>query len=141
MANKLYVGSLSYDTTTEALIELFSQAGAILETEDGQKSVSLIYDKFTGRPKGFGFVEMADEAGAQKAIEMFDGYELDGWKIIVNEARPLKPRTEGGYNRGGNSRPGGYGGNSRPGNGGGYGGNSRPSNSGGYDRDNRSRDW
>lgn len=135
MANKLYVGSLSYDTTKEALQELFTQAGAV-------KEVTLIIDNFTGRPKGFGFVEMEDEAGAQKAIEMFDGYEVDGWKIIVNEARPLKPRTEGGFNRGGNSRPGGYngGGNSRPG---GYssGGNSRPSNGGGYDRDNRSRDW
>jgi len=145
MANKLYVGSLSYDTTKEALIELFSQAGPILETENGEKSVVLIIDNFTGRPKGFGFVEMANAEAAQKAVEMFDGYELDGWKILVNEARPMKPRTEGGY-RGGssnNSRPGGssYGGAPRSGS---Y-GNTRPggntSGGGSYDRDNRSRDW
>jgi len=83
MASKLYVGGLSYDTTENALKEKFSEAGTIV-------SVAVIKDRETGNSKGFGFVEFADDAAAQKAIEMFDGKELDGRKLTVNVARPPK---------------------------------------------------
>jgi len=86
MSNKLYVGSLSYDTTEDSLKELFSQAGTV-------DSVSVVMDKFSGKSKGFGFVEMSSEKEAKKAIEMFNGKELDGRNIIVDEARPMKKRT------------------------------------------------
>lgn len=85
MNTKLYVGSLSYDTTEDALKELFSQAGTV-------NSVAIIVDKNSGRSKGFGFVEMSSEEEAQKAIEMFNGAELDGRKLIVDEARPIKKK-------------------------------------------------
>jgi len=83
MEKKLYIGSLSYDTTEDSLKDLFSQAGTV-------NSVAIIVDKFSGRSKGFGFVEMSSEKEAKKAIEMFNGKELDGRNIIVNEARPRK---------------------------------------------------
>ena len=86
MSNKLYVGSLSYDTTEDSLKELFSQAGTV-------DSVSVVMDKFSGKSKGFGFVEMSSEKEAKKAIEMFNGKDLDGRNIIVDEARPMKKRT------------------------------------------------
>lgn len=116
MATKLYVGSLSYNTTDEQLKETFSQAGEVV-------SAQVMIDKLNGRSRGFGFVEMADEAGAQKAVETLNGYELDGRKLIVNEARPREERPKTGGFRGG--RGGGYGGGSRGGfGGGGYGGGS-----------------
>jgi len=93
MAKKLYVGSLSYSTTQESLEETFAQAGKV-------DSAVVITDKFSGRSKGFGFVEMSTEEEAQKAIETFNGFELDGRNLIVNEARPMterKPRSFGGY--------------------------------------------
>ncbi len=83
MSNKLYVGSLSYDTTQESLEKLFSEAGKV-------ESAAVITDKFSGRSKGFGFVEMSSEADAKKAVEMFNGKELDGRTIIVDEAKPMK---------------------------------------------------
>jgi len=83
MNKKLYVGSLSYDTTEDTLKDLFSQAGTV-------DSVAVIIDKISGRSKGFGFVEMSSEEEAKKAIEMFNGKELDGRNIIVNEARPMR---------------------------------------------------
>jgi len=83
MEKKLYVGGLSYETTESALKELFSQAGTV-------SSASVIMDKFSGKSKGFGFVEMSSEEEAKKAIEMFNGKELDGRNIIVNEARPKR---------------------------------------------------
>jgi RNA recognition motif-containing protein len=83
MEKKLYVGSLSYGTTEEGLKEYFSQAGQV-------ESVTIIKDKFSGRSKGFGFVEMSTEDEAQKAIEMFNDKEFDGRKLTVNEARPMK---------------------------------------------------
>ncbi len=86
MEKKLYVGSLSYDTSEDGLKELFSGAGTV-------DSVAIIMDKFSGRSKGFGFVEMSSEEEAKKAIEMFNEKELDGRKIIVNEARPMRERT------------------------------------------------
>lgn len=86
MAKKLYVGSLSYNTTDANLREHFSQAGTV-------ESATVIVDKFSGRSKGFGFVEMANDEEAQKAIEMLNGKELDGRALVVNEARPMTERA------------------------------------------------
>ena len=101
MATKLYVGSLPYSTTDERLKEVFSQAGNVT-------SATVIIDKMSGRSKGFGFVEMSTEEEAQKAIEMFNGKDLDGRNIVVNEARPMQPRAPrtGGFGGG----RGGFGG-------------------------------
>jgi RNA recognition motif-containing protein len=111
MTKKLYVGNLSYDTTQEQLHELFSQAGEVSE-------IALITDRETGRAKGFGFVEMATEEGAQEAIKRFNGTTLDNRSLTVNEARPREERSGGGGGYGGGrSGGGGYGGG-----GGGYGG-------------------
>ncbi len=84
---KLYVGNLSYDTTEDGLNNHFSQAGTV-------ESAIVIMDKMTGRSKGFGFVEMSTEEEAQKAVEMFDGKELDGRELRVNEARPPQKRFD-----------------------------------------------
>jgi len=81
--SRLYVGNLSYDASDESLKEFFSQCGEV-------KSASIIVDKMTGRSKGFGFVDMATTDGAQKAIETLNGQELDGRKLTVDEARPMK---------------------------------------------------
>lgn len=113
MAKKLYVGNLAYRTTEEQVRELFSGVGEVT-------SVTLITDRETGRAKGFGFVEMANDADADEAIKRFNGYSLDSRNLTVNEARPREDRG-GGY--GGGNRGGGYGG-------GGYGGGNR----GGGDR-------
>ena len=85
MAKKLYVGGLSYNTTQDGLQNYFAQAGAV-------ETATIIMDKMTGRSKGFGFVEMATEEDAQKAIEMFNGKEFEGRNLTVNEARPMTPR-------------------------------------------------
>ena len=85
MTNKIYVGSLSFDTTEDSLKDLFSQAGTV-------SSVSIIMDKFSGRSKGFAFVEMASDEEAKKAIEMFNGKELDGRNIMVDEAKPMEKK-------------------------------------------------
>ncbi|MFA6340787.1 MAG: RNA-binding protein [Candidatus Paceibacterota bacterium] len=82
---KLYVGGVSYGTTEDGLRSAFSKAGEVV-------SVAIIMDKMTGRSKGFGFVEMATEDAAQAAIEMWNGKELDGRKLTVNEARPKEER-------------------------------------------------
>ena len=108
MAKKLYVGGLSYNTTDATLKAAFEQAGTV-------ESATIIIDKMTNRSKGFGFVEMSTEEEAQKAIEMFDGKELDGRTIKVNEAKPMEPRaprTGGGYGGNGGGR-GGFGGGNR----------------------------
>jgi len=99
MANKLYVGCLSYDTTEDTLKEYFSAAGTV-------QSVTVIKDKFSGKSKGFGFVEMASDEEAQKAIEMFNGQEFEGRTLKVNEARPMEDRPRRTFNRGGSG--GGY---------------------------------
>lgn len=83
MEKKLYIGSLSYGTTEDSLKDLFAQAGEVV-------SATVIIDKISGRSKGFGFVEMSSEDEAKKAIEMFNGKELDGRSIVVDEARPMK---------------------------------------------------
>lgn len=90
MEKKLYVGGISFNTTEDQLREMFEKAGNVV-------SVKVITDKFSGRSKGFAFVEYETEEDAQKAIEMFHEQEdPNGRKIIVNEARPFKPREEGG---------------------------------------------
>ncbi len=86
MAKKLYVGGISYSTSEDALKSHFAQAGAV-------ESASIIMDKMTGRSKGFGFVQMSSDADADKAIEMFNGKELEGRTLTVNEARPMEPRA------------------------------------------------
>ena len=104
MSKKLYVGNLPYSVTEQALRELFAPCGEIV-------SVAVITDRDTGRPRGFAFVEMADAAGAQKAIATINGATLDNRQLTVNEARPQPARTGGGGYGGGGG--GGYGGRSR----------------------------
>jgi RNA recognition motif-containing protein len=107
MNKKLYVGSLSYSTTESALKDAFSQAGNVV-------SAVIIMDKMTGRSKGFGFVEMSTEDEAKAAIEMFNGKELDGRTLVVNEARPQeeRPRRNFGAPRSFDRSQGDRGGNS-----------------------------
>ena len=85
MSSKVYVGNLDYNTTGDQLGELFAQAGKVI-------SAIVITDKYSGRSKGFGFVEMSSDEEAKKAIEMFNGKDLQGRDMVVNEARPQKPR-------------------------------------------------
>ena len=103
MAKKLYVGGLSYETTEATLEDTFSKAGTV-------ESATIIIDRMSNRSKGFGFVEMSTEKEAEKAIEMFNGKDLDGRNVTVNEARPKESRSprQGGFNRG-NRRFGGGG--------------------------------
>ena len=86
MGKKLYVGGIAYRTTQENLREAFEAAGAVA-------SASIIMDRETGRSKGFGFVEMESDDDALKAIDMFNGKEIDGRRVTVNEARPPERRT------------------------------------------------
>ena len=100
MAKKLYVGGIPYSTTDDSLRKHFEQAGAV-------ESASIIMDKMTGRSKGFGFVQMTTDADADNAINMFNGKELEGRMLTVNEARPMEPRAprrDFNNNRGGDSR-------------------------------------
>lgn len=90
MAKNLYVGGLPYSTTEDELREFFSSAGTV-------ESAAVITDKFSGRSKGFGFVEMATDEEAQKAVETLNGTELGGRNIVVNEARPKREDNRGGY--------------------------------------------
>ena len=95
MAKKLYVGGVSYNTTQDGLKQAFEKAGAV-------NSAEIMMDRMTGKSRGFGFVEMANDEDAAKAIDMWNGHELDGRNLTVNEARPReeRPRTGGGF-RGG----------------------------------------
>ena len=97
MAKKLYVGGLSYNTTEATLRQTFAAAGTV-------ETATIIMDKMTNRSKGFGFVEMASDEDAQKAIDQLNGKELDGRTLTVNEARPMEPRAprQGGGFGGGN---------------------------------------
>ena len=118
MAMKLYVGNLSYGVTSEALEELFAQFGEV-------RSAQVIQDRDTGRSKGFGFVEMADDNAARDAINALHDKEHDGRPLTVNEARPREDRGGGGGGRGyggGGGGRGGYGGGGGGGGRGGYGG-------------------
>ena len=88
----IYVSNLSYDTTTESLQELFAEYGEI-------SSANIIKDRDSGRSRGFGFVEMPNDANAQKAIDELNNSNFEGKTITVNMARPKTERNDGGYNR------------------------------------------
>jgi RNA recognition motif-containing protein len=123
MGSKLYVGNLSYNTTSSDLEQLCSQHGTV-------QSAEVINDRDTGRSKGFGFVQMGSDEEAQKVIAALNGQEQDGRALTVNEAKPREDRGggggggRGGYGGGGGgNRGGGGGGGGRGGSGGGgYGG-------------------
>ena len=105
MSKRIYVGNLSYQTTENDLTNLFEQAGQV-------ESVNIITDRDTGRSKGFGFVEMSSE-DADKAIAQFNGTEVNGRALTVNEARPREERSGGGgrgFGGGGGRNSGGRGG-------------------------------
>lgn len=104
---KLYVGNISFDTTEQDLEELFGEIGTV-------QSANIITDRDTGRSRGFGFVELSSQEEGENAIAEFDGKEIDGRNLKVNEAKPRENRGGGG---GGRGRRGGGGGG-----GGGYGG-------------------
>lgn len=87
MATRLYVGNLPYSTTDAELREVFEKAGEVVKAE-------VLIDRMTNRSRGFGFVEMASDDGAAKAIEMFNGFEHSGRKLVVNEARPRMERND-----------------------------------------------
>jgi len=122
MAAKLFVGSLSWDTTDASLHDFFATAGTVV-------SATVIMDKYTGKSRGFGFVEMSSDEEAKKAIETLNGQTLDNRQIVVNEAKPQAPRDSsfgGGGGFGGGRRDdrrggygGGHGGGDRRGGGGG----------------------
>src|SRR5215207_7540182 len=106
MSMKLYVGNLSFQTSSEDLQQLFAQAGTV-------ESANVIEDRETGRSRGFGFVEMSSTEEGQAAIQQFNGHEVGGRALNVNEAKPREDRGGGfGGGRNGGGR-GGYGGSSR----------------------------
>ena len=124
MSMKLYVGNLSFQTSSEDLQGLFAQVGTV-------ESASVVEDRETGRSRGFGFVEMSSREEGEAAINQFNGKEFNGRNLTVNEARPREERGGGGNrggfggggNRGGGGGRGGYGGGGGGGRGG-YGGGS-----------------
>ncbi|HKG58469.1 MAG TPA: RNA-binding protein [Pyrinomonadaceae bacterium] len=103
MSTKLYVGNLAFQTTNQELQQLFGQAGTV-------QSASVVEDRDTGRSRGFAFVEMSSEEEANSAIEQFNGKEVGGRALKVNEAKPRENRGGGGRGFSDN-RGGGYGGN------------------------------
>ena len=107
MSMKLYVGNLSFQTSSYELEELFATVGTV-------ESATVVEDRETGRSRGFGFVEMSSQAEGEAAIAEFNGKEVSGREIKVNEAKPREDRGGGGR--------GGYGGGGHRGGGGGYGG-------------------
>ena len=129
MSTKLYVGNLAFQTTSQELQELFAQAGTV-------ESASVVEDRDTGRSRGFAFVEMSTKEEAASAIEQFNGKEVGGRALKVNEAKPRENRGGGGGggrggfggNRGGGGGYGGgrNGGGGNRGGGGGYGGSREP---------------
>ena len=112
MSMKLYVGNLAFATSSQDLQELFASAGTV-------ESASVVEDRDTGRSRGFGFVEMSSKEEGEAAIAQFNGKEVNGRALNVNEAKPRENRGGGG----GGGRGGGYGGGGGRGGGGGYGGN------------------
>src|SRR5919197_460287 len=105
MSTKLYVGNLAFQTTSEELQELFAQAGTV-------ESASVVEDRMTGRSRGFAFVEMSTSEEANSAIEQFNGKEVGGRALKVNEAKPRENRGGGGGRGfGGGGGRGGFGGN------------------------------
>ncbi|MEK6337678.1 MAG: RNA-binding protein [Acidobacteriota bacterium] len=123
MSTKLYVGNLAFQTTSQELQEMFAQAGTV-------ESAAVVEDRDTGRSRGFGFVEMSTKEEGAAAIDQFNGKEVNGRALKVNEAKPRENRSGGGRGGfggggGGNRRSGGYGGGGNRG-GGGYEGNREP---------------
>ncbi|HYY93658.1 MAG TPA: RNA-binding protein [Pyrinomonadaceae bacterium] len=109
MSMKLYVGNLSFQTSSNDLQDLFAQAGTV-------ESANVVEDRDTGRSRGFGFVEMSSKEEGEAAIQQFNGKDLNGRNLTVNEARPREDRRPGGGGRGGfggGGNRGGYGGSSR----------------------------
>jgi len=95
MGNKIYVGNLPFSATSESLNEMFAKFGTV-------DSAKIVMDRDTGRSKGFGFVEMSSSDEAASAIEKLNGSDMGGRSLVVNEARPMEPRTGGfGGGRGG----------------------------------------
>lgn len=121
---KLYVGNLPFKATEEQVAALFAEIGVQPD------SLTLLKDRFTGQPRGFGFAEVRDDAEAEKAIAALNGKDFLGRALVVNEARPQREGGGGGGGRGGHGGGGGRGGH---GGGGGRGGGGR----GGRDRDDR----
>lgn len=116
MGSKLYVGNLSYNTSSSDLEQLFAQHGTV-------QSAEIISDRDTGRSKGFGFVQMGSDEEAQAAIDAINGQEIDGRTLTVNVAKPREDRPRGGgFGGGGGGGRGGYGGGGGGGGRGGYGG-------------------
>jgi cold-inducible RNA-binding protein len=109
MSTKLYVGNLAFQTTSQELQNLFTQAGTV-------ESASVVEDRDTGRSRGFAFVEMSTKEEAASAIEQFNGKEVGGRSLKVNEAKPRENRSGGGSRGGFSNNRGGFGGN----NGGGH---------------------
>lgn len=97
MSIKLYVGNLAFQTNSQELQELFAQAGTV-------ESASVVEDRETGRSRGFGFVEMSSKEEGAAAIAQFNGKEVNGRALTVNEAKPRENRNFGGGNRGGGGR-------------------------------------
>ncbi len=133
----IFVGSLPFSLEETKLKEVFEAYGEV-------SSVKIIIDKFSGRSKGFGFVEMPDDAMAQKAIDELNGSTVEGRSIVVNKSEDKRDDSRrssfgggnsggGGY-KGGNSGGGGYGGGNSRGGSGGYGGGGGRSGGGGYDK-------
>ena len=106
MSSKLYVGNLSFNTTTQDLEDMCGAFGTV-------ESTNIIEDRETGRSRGFAFVEMSSNEEAQNAISALNGKEIDGRSLTVNEAKPREERGGGGGNRNGGGGRGGYGGGSR----------------------------
>ena len=139
MAAKLFVGSLSWDTTNDSLKDFFATVGTVV-------SATVLTDKFTGKSRGFGFVEMSSDEEAQKAVAELNGKTLDGRAVVVNEARPMEPRTGGGgggrsFGGGSGGYRGGGGGGGRSFGGGGGGGHRGGRDFGGGGDDRGGRDW
>jgi cold-inducible RNA-binding protein len=126
MGNKLYVGNLPYSYRDSDMEQAFSQFGTVT-------SAKVMMERDTGRSKGFGFVEMGSPAEAQAAIQGMNGQQVGGRGLIVNEARPMEPRTGGGGGGGGGRGFGGGGGGG--GGGRGFGGGGSGGGGGGYGRD------
>lgn len=128
MGNKLYVGNLPYSFRDSDMEQAFSQFGTVT-------SAKVMMERDTGRSKGFGFVEMSSPAEAQAAIEGMNGQQHGGRALVVNEARPMEPRSGGGGFGGGGGGGRGFGG----GGGGGFGGGRREGGGGGYGGGGRDR--
>ena len=118
--SKLYVGNLPFASTAQDLEALFGQVGTV-------NVVEIIFDKFTGRSRGFAFVTMANGDEAQKAVEQFHGHEIEGRALSVNIARPREERAPRSFGEGGGGGGGGY-----RGGGGGRGGRGGRGDGGGY---------